>query len=129
MDFKLFDFSIWNDNCGGRSGEVRWDVKEFIIQMFGMNESGKTASIIVKGFHPFFYVKVGSSWTQRTKNGFLREIKTELRIESTKEKYKKSIENGWIKKDKREEDYIEEEMEKYRKDSNKVCYYENSINR
>ena len=128
MEFKLFDFSIWNDDCNNQTDGQRKDNKEFIVQMFGMNNNGKTASIIVKGFHPFFYIKVGSSWTKRTKEGFLREIKKELRIESAKQKYKRGIEMGWIKMGKSEEDYIEEEMEKYRKDPDKVSYYETGIN-
>jgi DNA polymerase elongation subunit (family B) len=128
MEFKLYDFSVWNDgeNDEPEDGQ-RTDNKEFIVQMFGMNKEGKTASIIVKGFHPFFYIKVGSNWTQRIKNGFLKEIKTELREESAKQKYKRGIEMGWIKMNKREEDFIEEEMEKYSKDPDKVSYYENSI--
>ena len=34
------------------------DNKEFLVQMFGINEKGETASIFVTGYTPFFYVKV-----------------------------------------------------------------------
>ena len=33
-------------------------LKQFTIQMFGVDENGKSASIIVKNFMPFFYVKI-----------------------------------------------------------------------
>ena len=72
MDIKLYDFCVWNDDKGKKvQGK---DNKKFIIQMFGMKKNGQTVSVIVKGFHPFFYVKVGSSWNERTKNCFLKEI-------------------------------------------------------
>ena len=126
MEFRLFDFSVWNDSLDEISKQ-RKDNKEFIIQMFGMNERGETASIIVKGFHPFFFIKVGDSWTQRTTEGFLREIKSELREESAEQKFKKGKEMGWVKQYIRKQDFIDKEMERYKEDPDKVSYYENSI--
>ena len=125
MDFKLFDFSIWNDSF---DAYPRQDNKQFIIQMFGMNEKGETASIIVKDFCPFFYVKVGNSWNQNTKSGFLKEIKDELRKDSAKQSYKRFVDAGKIDQRKiKETDYIVKEMEKYEKDPNRKSYYEDSI--
>ena len=110
MDFKLFDFSIWNDSF---DAYPRQDNKQFIIQMFGMNEKGETASIIVKDFCPFFYVKVGNSWNQNTKSGFLKEIKDELRKDSAKQSYKRFVDAGKLDQRKiKETDYIVKEMEK-----------------
>lgn len=40
MDFKLFDFSIWNDSF---DAYPRQDNKQFIIQMFGMNEKRRNS--------------------------------------------------------------------------------------
>ena len=73
MDIKLYDFCVWNDDEGHKvQGK---DNKKFLIQMFGMKKNGQTASIIVTGFRPFFYVKVGSSWNERTKKAFHTQIK------------------------------------------------------
>ena len=65
MDIKLYDFCVWNDDEGEKIPGK--DNKKFIIQMFGMKKNGQTVSVIVRGFQPFFYVKVGSSWNERTK--------------------------------------------------------------
>ena len=52
--------------------------KEFIIQMFGINEHGKTCSIMVKEYNPFFYIKVPYNWSLSDKIGFLEHIKNKL---------------------------------------------------
>ena len=46
--------------------------------MFGIDESGKSASITVKGFEPFFFVKVGPDWNTGTVKLFEREIYNKL---------------------------------------------------
>jgi len=52
------------------------DIKQkvFSIQMFGVNEQGKTACIHVENYLPFFYVKVGDTWTENDKIQFVEEI-------------------------------------------------------
>ena len=40
------------------------DTDKFVIQTFGINESGETASIIIEGFNPFFYISVSDSWVE-----------------------------------------------------------------
>lgn len=52
--------------------------KEFLVQMFGINEKGQTAAIYVEGFEPFFYIKVGDDWTEKEKLGFTLQIKKDL---------------------------------------------------
>jgi len=47
------------------------DQQQFMIQMFGLDEHGKTYSAFVEGFQPFFYVKVGDHWTTQHKSAFL----------------------------------------------------------
>jgi DNA polymerase elongation subunit (family B) len=49
--------------------------KEFVVQMFGINTEGKTASIFVEGYLPFFYVKVPEEWKEEQRSGFIRQIK------------------------------------------------------
>ena len=44
--------------------------------MFGMNEEGKTFSVFVLDFKPFFYVKLpdNEKWGEREKNRFRNQI-------------------------------------------------------
>ena len=54
------------------------DNKKFVVQMFGIDTDGKTASIFVKGFDPFFYIKVGDDWTDGDMMGFVNHIKRKM---------------------------------------------------
>ena len=72
--YRLYDFNEINkiieddsSDSDNRNEELE-DKKEFIIQMFGINEKGKTCSIIVENYEPFFYVKVPEEWKKRTKH-------------------------------------------------------------
>ena len=49
-----------------------------VIQMFGINEKGKTASIFVEGYSPFFYAKVGDEWNEPIKCDFIEQLRSEL---------------------------------------------------
>ena len=49
--------------------------REFMIQMFGIDEQGKSYSIKVKGFRPFFYIKVADNWGVSKKKLFIKELK------------------------------------------------------
>ena len=55
----------------------------FQIQMFGINEQGKTCSITVPDFKPFFYAKINmpsgsrcSEWTSTNKKKFIEYLKS-----------------------------------------------------
>ena len=52
--------------------------KEFLVQMFGINEKGETASIFVEGFSPFFYAMVGDDWKESHKIGFINQLKRDM---------------------------------------------------
>ena len=52
--------------------------KEFLVQMFGINEKGETAAIFVEGFSPFFYAKVGDTWKEKQKIGFMTQLKRDM---------------------------------------------------
>ena len=52
--------------------------KEFLVQMFGINEKGETACIFVEGYTPFFYVKVGDNWTDSHRVGFMLKLAQDL---------------------------------------------------
>jgi hypothetical protein len=52
--------------------------KEFMIQMFGVNEKKETCCLYVRHFHPFFYVQVGQDWTESVANQFLLFVKHKI---------------------------------------------------
>ncbi len=79
--FRLLDFNVYderpereNSEGSGNRGVFK-DESTFIIQMFGINEEGKTCCLYINDFKPFFYVKVADDWTKREVNGLLGEIK------------------------------------------------------
>ena len=76
--FKLFDFDIKDDYDKNMEYVPGKDNKRFIVQMFGIDEEGKTASIFVRGFDPFFYVKVGDDWTNGDMMELINHIKKEV---------------------------------------------------
>ncbi len=85
--FRIFDFNVYNEkdtsNNGSESEEdqeqvIYKDTTIFLIQIFGINETGKTFSVIVEGFKPFFYVMVNDTWTISIKDQFLENIKMKM---------------------------------------------------
>ena len=76
LDFRFYDEGNTSDDIssnsddasvsssGTRVKKVTKDVATFNLQMFGINELGKTCSIFVTDYQPFFYVKVGDNWDQ-----------------------------------------------------------------
>ena len=62
--FKVFDFNIYNkksdDNSSGdEDTKCRQDNNKFLIQMYGINEEGKSCSIIVENFKPRVIIGIG----------------------------------------------------------------------
>ena len=91
--FRIFDFNIYNQaskeddspkNSSGSEDElmeekrVYKDKTKFFIQMFAINEEGKTCSILATDFKPFFYVKVAEHWDIGLKNAFIEHIKQKM---------------------------------------------------
>ena len=70
---RLLSFKLTN-----YKDEIK-NTKEFMIQMFGIDEKGKSYSIKVKGFQPFFNIKVGDDWGIQRKKIIVKEIKKKLR--------------------------------------------------
>ena len=54
------------------------DSNSFMIQMFGVDEAGKTYSVIAEGYKPFFYVMVNDKWTISMKEEFLTHLKEKM---------------------------------------------------
>ncbi len=77
VSFKLLEFNVYDDNNTNSDNFNKYrDNREFMVQMFGINSKGETASIYVEGFNPFFYVKVDDTWDNSKKTCFINEIKT-----------------------------------------------------
>ena len=74
--FRLFDFHIYDGNLdeGGDGSDPETSeqaASQFIIQMFGVNEKGETCSLYVNDYEPFFFVKVGDTWTKNDADRFI----------------------------------------------------------
>ena len=79
--FKLFEFNIYNEKgVQDEDAEIKsnTDINKFVIQMFGINEEGQKASIIVEEYQPFFYLKVDDNWGQTKKSAFYNHLKTKV---------------------------------------------------
>ena len=80
--FRVLDFNVYNEKGQYESSDeeqnIYKDRNQFIIQMFGVDELGKTYSLIVNGFKPFFYVMVNDKWTIKMKDQFLTHIKGKI---------------------------------------------------
>ena len=79
--FKLYDYNVYdglNENIKKENLNKYKDNKEFIIQSFGINTHGETASIIIEGFNPFFYVKVDDNWNNQRKTEFISHLKLKM---------------------------------------------------
>jgi DNA polymerase elongation subunit (family B) len=88
VTFRLLDFHIVDELALPlRRGK---DNKRFVIQMFGKDARGKSYSLLVKGFTPFFYVKVGDSWDRGARERFMRHIQRLLKSNELHRKY-----NDW----------------------------------
>lgn len=90
-DFRLFHFDVLNiprsqldptqdvetnnSDDDDSNSKRKVDDKQFIIQMYGINEQGETACIYVEDFEPYFYVKVSDQWTDARMHNFIREVK------------------------------------------------------
>ena len=67
-----------NENNDSESDFKKKTKKEFLVQMFGLNEKGETACIFVEGYTPFFYAKVSDNWTEAHKAGFMLQLSQDV---------------------------------------------------
>jgi len=84
--FRLFDFNIYDEfpskvlsrenNSGSDSDDHRRtkEVRKFVIQMFGINEEGKTCCLYLTDYQPFFFVKVADGWSESEARALLKEL-------------------------------------------------------
>ncbi len=88
--FRLFYFDVKNEaieeecnssDSDNQTKKQRTDNKQFLVQMYGINEKGEKCSIIVDDYDPFFYVKVPDHWDASDMNRFVREIKRSPKVD------------------------------------------------
>ena len=78
---RVFDFNVYNEHDTSLDNDeenVYRDTNAFMIQMFGVDEVGKTYSVNVEGFKPFFYVMVNDKWTIEMKEQFINHLKQKI---------------------------------------------------
>ena len=78
---RVFDFNVYNKSDLSRENDeenVYIDTNIFTIQMFGVDEKGKTYSVNVEGFKPFFYLMVNDKWSISMKEQFITHLKEKL---------------------------------------------------
>jgi DNA polymerase elongation subunit (family B) len=84
ISLRLLDFNVYNEEVENETGSSsddgvtfkrKFDKKEFVIQLFGLDEKGDDYSIYIEEFQPFFYVKVADNWSKSRKMVFLEHIK------------------------------------------------------
>ena len=84
--FRLLSFNTYDEEekmPGAEDGDEAsesssFNQKDYKVQMFGLNESGETASIIVDGFTPYFYVKVEDDWNDAKMSTLIAQIKKDI---------------------------------------------------
>ena len=82
--FRLLAFNAYDeeektsDSNQEDNGSSSFKQKEYKVQMFGINDRGETASIIVEGFTPYFYIKVENNWDDSKMSAFLSQIKKDI---------------------------------------------------
>ena len=73
------DSSSSNESDETDNNHEKWfKEKEYVIRSYGITEEGNSISIDIKGFTPFFYLKVPDNWTKKTVTKF--EIKLRARV-------------------------------------------------
>jgi len=89
-NFRLIDFNVYDQSKkmsteskddesvssnDSREKHLSFANQQFCIQMFGINETGETASITITDYNPFFYLKVGDNWKETDAQELLQFFK------------------------------------------------------
>ena len=81
IDFRVFDETPAKEQCSSDDEKPQHsftDEYKFVIQMFGISETGETASIFIDDFNPFFYIKVSDNWTDSNVGSFMADIRKQM---------------------------------------------------
>lgn len=74
LSFKLLDFKVEDEDIEGEEKQLN---KQFIIQIFGIDETGDRYSLFIEDFKPYFYIKVGD-WSDMKVASFISYIKQKI---------------------------------------------------
>ena len=77
-EFKFYDDKDDPDTDSGEEGYSFGDKSTFTLQLFGINEEGKTASIIAREFRPFFFAKVPNYWKKTHVEQFIGHLRQKV---------------------------------------------------
>ena len=86
LKLQIVDWKNYNESIEVEGDEKYKDNAKYIIQIFGLDESGQSVSIKVKGFKPRFFVNIPKHWDETKINIFTNYLK-----ENVKKRYKDSI--------------------------------------
>ena len=79
LDFNIYDESNEDASSGSDNDKSKnCDKKQFIIQVFGINEKGETFCLFINDYMPFFYIKVDEDWDFGKRDEFLLHIKDKV---------------------------------------------------
>lgn len=76
-DYSDDEMSVYS-NDSSNDAKPTFSPRNFKVQMFGIDEKGKTYSITAENYYPYFYVKVGDHWNNKKKQEFVLFIKRSL---------------------------------------------------
>src|SRR5210317_1235322 len=72
--YRLFDCNFYDykpeSNESDNDDANKYINPKFMVELYGIDESGETACIKVNNFKPFFYIKVSDDWTSNMVNPF-----------------------------------------------------------
>ena len=93
IDYRLFDFNIYNTNDGNSNESYESDGSDevtnyFEMQMFGINLEGETCSMIIQNYKPFFYIKVPNNWNKSKVKEFQSDLYKRLGPQASSQIYK-----------------------------------------
>jgi hypothetical protein len=85
--FRLYDYNVYDGNSKHSQEKNKYsqdslnhykDNKKFIIQAFGINDSNRTASILIEDFYPYFYIMVDEMWNTQRSTLFIAHLKKKM---------------------------------------------------
>ena len=79
VQVRLVSFHEYNEETQSSDDEgYNADRKTYCIQMFGLDEAGRTYSVKVRDFNPRFYCLVPGYWRKKDCNGLMKHLQEKL---------------------------------------------------
>lgn len=86
-DFNVLDTVVQQESDDSNDEDTfkKYDVneKEFMVQMYGIDENRTTYAVNVTNFKPFFYILVNEHWNENMKSRFVEHIHKKLNYRGT----------------------------------------------